>query len=751
MPHRFFNPDGFALRKTTLISFFSTNAEPLRLVLLSLITLLIFKPMFFNVDIGAVDAYVYHEIIADALEQYRHHIFPVYVGQSLFSFTGTPMGRAPYLLLLVGLLNLLTFGKLHSLQIQHATIIFSALAGVYLMYFALLNIGPKKRWLAFVFAIFYITCPAILALIAKLDMYYSFMTIPFLPVLIYALIRNYQKNDVLSYVLFPASLSLIWMAHPSIAFFCTTICAIFFGLRLVFQPQIFVRLVLTGGLFALLSLWQFTTIISLRMGEYVDMTHFNPTKYAEDLIAFYTSYFTGTFLPINLQNSVPAYYQLGYSLWGALILGLFVAIKKRNILLNYLLLCAFFLIALIYPVPYVSKYIWAHFPQAVIGLSSCWPMTRIYPVLAALCCFIGVFALQDIYSTQINKKYKWRSLISVTLLLAVSWSCFQAAPFNKYLAWYLFLKPAWLLPENARHRLEYTSGYNHNPMLEGIYEPALYNRLLNSDGNELEHYNNKKIMTEACLSNPHTTRDNMVSDLKTSFPRQFNIQNGDALTPLMNLKISPKVKYMLCFDMFISNAQGVFSVDGYKHETISVFRANAPTKKAMLIPVFTTENMEKKLTITLIQSALENGIKSEDSFIKLNSFNLKPYDITQLPIQLHSLIPYHVTVHNPISFSYLETAREYVDGYVALVNGKEYQTRISPSGRVMVPLLPGNNEVKLLYKGTAIIRIAFYISLFFWMIVTVYLTKFITIYPRIQLRLSYPFQTKSARRKRHVH
>lgn len=733
MPHRFFNPAGFALSRTLLASFFLTNAETLRLVLLSLITLLIFKPMFFNVDIGAVDAYVYHGIIADALEQYRHHIFPVYVGQSLFSFTGTPMGRAPYLLLLAGLLNLLTFGKLNSLQIQHATIIFSALAGVYLMYFALLKIGPKQRWLAFVFAIFYITCPAILALIAKLDMYYSFMTIPFLPVLIYALVRSYQKNDVLSYVLFPASLSLIWMAHPSIAFFCTTICAIFFGLRLFFQPQIFVRLVLTGGLFALLSLWQFTTIINLKMGEYVDMSNFNPTKYAEDLIAFYTSYFTGTFLPINLQNSVPAYYQLGYSLWGALILGLFVAIKKRDRLLNYLLLCAFFLIALIYPVPYVSKYLWSHFPQAVIGLSSCWPMVRIYPILAALCCFIGMFALQNVYSKQINKKYTWRSLVSVILLmLAVSWSCFQATPFTKYLAWYLFLKPAWLLSENARHRLEYTSGYNHKPMLEGIYEPALYNRLLDSDGNELEHYNNKKIMTEACLSNPHATRDKMVSDLKASFPRQFNIQNGDALTPLMNLKISPKVKYMICFDMLVSNAQGVFSVDGYKHETISVFRANSPTKQTMLIPVFTTENMEKNLIVTLIQSALENGINREDSFIKLNSFNVIPYDITQLPIQLHSIIPYQATVHNPVNSSYLEVAREYVDGYVALVNGKEYQTRISPSGRVMIPLLPGNNEVKLLYKGTTIIRTTFYISLFFWLFVAVYLGLHIKI--NLQIR-----------------
>lgn len=742
MPNRFFPIMGFMFNvKGLFLSLSSTRIEPLRLTLLALITLLIFKPMLYSVDIGAVDAYVYHGIIADALEQYRHHIFPIYVGQSLFSFTGTPMGRAPYLLLLTGLLNILTLGKLNSLQIQHATIIFSALGGTYMMYFTLLKIAPKHRWLAFAFAIFFITCPAILALIAKLDMYYSFITIPFLPVFMYALVRHYQKNDALSYILISSSLSLIWMAHPSIAFFCTAVCAIFLGLHLLFKPKILLGIVYTGVFFIILSLWQFTTIFSLKMGEYVDMSNFNADKYADDLISFYTSYFTDTLLPVNMQNSAPAYSQLGYSLWLALIIGVMVAISKRDKLLKFFLPCAFFLIALISPVPYLSQYLWAHFPQAAVGLSSCWPMLRIYPILAALSCFIGVIALQDTYSKQTTKKNKLPNWLPTTLfILTVSWSCYQAAPFTKYLAWYIPLKPAWLLPENTRHRLEYTSGYHHKPMLEGIYEPALHNRLLNADGKELEHYNNKKIMEEICLSNPYSTPNTIVSDLKTSFPAQFNIQKGDVLTPLMKLKILPNVKYMLCFDMLIANASGVFSVDGYNHETISVFQGDTPAAQTLLIPVFTTENMEKDLTITLIQSSLKDHLKSSDSFIKLNSFNVKQYDITQLPIQLHSLIPYRVTVQNPINFSYLETSREYVDGYVALVNGKEYQTRISPSGRVMVPLLPGKNEVELSYKGTFLIRAAFYISLFSWIIVAVYLSHSIAITQRTRIVLSYLFR-----------
>ena len=693
--------------------------ELLRLVLLSLITLLIFKPMFYNVDIGAsVDAYVYHEIIADALEQYRHQIFPVYVGQSLFSFTGTPMGRAPFLLLLVGFLNLISFGKFNSLQIQHATIIFSALAGVYLMYFTLAKIGPKQRWLAFIFAILYITCPSILTLIAKLDMYYSFITIPFFPIFVYALVRSYQKNDVLSYVLLSSSLSLIWMAHPSIGFFCTTICVIFFGLRLLFKPKIFVQLVLAGGLFVLLSLWQFTTTFSLKMSEYVDIGSVNPKAHAEALIAFYASYFTGTLLPVNLYSSLPTYNQLGYSLWFALILGLFVAIKKRDRLLSNLLLCGFYLVALISPVPYVSKFLWSLFPPAVIGLSSCWPMLRISPILPAFCCFIGMMSLYKIHPELPEKKL--RNLVTVMLvILAVSWSFFQALPFSKYLSRHRAQSASWLLPENTRHRLEYTSGYHHQPLLEGIYEPALYNRLLQADGKELEGYNNNEIIKKACLLKSNSIKHNMLSDLKITFPKQFNTNNPEALYPLMNLKILPEAKYMFCLNLFISSADGLVSVVGYNHESISTFHGGLPAQQTMLIPLFTTEKMEKELTLTL--TSLRSNYNSKDSFVRLNSFNVITYDINKFPIQLHSLIPYKVTVKNPTKFSYLETAREFVDGYIALVNGTEYPTRISPTGRVMIPLLPGNNEVELFYVGTPLIRATFYVSLFFWIIVLLYL------------------------------
>jgi len=700
----------------------SRKLEFLRLALLGLITLLIFWPMLRGIDIGAVDAYVYHEIIADALEQYRHHIFPVYVGQSLFSFTGTPMDRAPYLLFLVGFLNLLTFGKLNSLEIQHATIIFSALAGVYLMYCALLKIAPKQRWLAFVFAIFYITCPAILAIIAKLDMYYSFIAIPFLPLLIYSLVRNYKKNDILSYVLLSASLSLIWMSHPSIAFFCTTVCAIFFSFRLISQPTIFAKLVFAGALFTLLSLWQFITIFNLKMSEYVEMSYSSSEKYAQDLIVLYKSYVGDTFLPVNLHTGTPGYVQLGYALWLALLIGVAIAIKKRNILLNYLLTCAGFLIILIYPIPYISLFIWSHFPASVIGLSNCWPMLRIYPILAALCCFIGVIALQDFYAKQISKKNRLHHWVPNTLIiLAVSWSCYQAVPFTKYLQWYLFLKPAWLLPENARHRLEYTSGYHHKPILEGVYEPELYNRLLDSNEKEVENYDNRKIMEKLCLSGTHPMK-NTVFGMNSLFPTQFKIQTVGIRTPLMHLRILPDIRYMLCFDSIIAQASGTFSVDGYKHETISTFSADSPSAQTILIPVFTTEHMEKDLTVTLILSASTSEFKSKDSFIKLNSFNVIEYDTRALPIQLHSLIPYHASVQNPVHFAYLETAREYVDGYVAFVNGKEYQTQISPTGRVMVPLLPGRNDVELLYKGTIPIRIAFYLSLFFWIIVVIFIS-----------------------------
>ena len=138
-----------------------TFTEFLRLTLLAAVALLIAQPYFSPRLIGTGDALWYHHLLADAVTQFRAGVFPVFVGQSDYSFNGAvyPLRAAPYYQYLAIGLDLITGQSLSFFALQHLTAVLSFLGGILGAYFSLVWVAPAQRWPAAALATLYVLCP----------------------------------------------------------------------------------------------------------------------------------------------------------------------------------------------------------------------------------------------------------------------------------------------------------------------------------------------------------------------------------------------------------------------------------------------------------------------------------------------------------------------------------------------------------------------------------------------------------------
>jgi len=120
------------------------QSELLRCALLIAVALLLAQPYFSPRLIGTGDALWYHHLLADAVTQFRAGVFPVFVGQSDFSFNGAvyPLRAAPYYQYFAGGLDLVTGRSLGFFALQHLTAIISFVAGIFAAYYSLVWVAP---------------------------------------------------------------------------------------------------------------------------------------------------------------------------------------------------------------------------------------------------------------------------------------------------------------------------------------------------------------------------------------------------------------------------------------------------------------------------------------------------------------------------------------------------------------------------------------------------------------------------------
>ncbi len=201
----------------------SVWAETFRWVMLPVAACWLFRPFFESEFFGAVDARSYGYTMVDALLQSRAGVFPVLVGQSEFMFNGAihPIRTAPYHHYLGIALDLITFRELSPLAIQHLTVVVTAAQAALMGYACLVWVAPHRRWLAWVFAMLFVSSPAVGGYVYGQEMYMTFMTFGWLPLVLAGNVRLLRQDDRMGWLWLVAGLALVWVAHAPVALWLT--------------------------------------------------------------------------------------------------------------------------------------------------------------------------------------------------------------------------------------------------------------------------------------------------------------------------------------------------------------------------------------------------------------------------------------------------------------------------------------------------------------------------------------------------
>ncbi|HEX3729125.1 MAG TPA: hypothetical protein VHV47_04935, partial [Opitutaceae bacterium] len=210
--------------------------EALRWTVLLAAGILLTLPYARPERIGAGDAQDYAEHVADFIRQVKGGVFPVLVGQSHFAYNGAfnPIRTAPYLEYAGGLLWALSFGRLDAFAVQNLEIILSLVAAGFSAYLCLQRLAPRQPTACLLLAFLYISSPGVLALVYEGDMIPSWLTLPYLPIMIYLVVRVADEGPRLRWLVGMAIAgAALWWAHAPIAMWTCFIAVPVVALRLV--------------------------------------------------------------------------------------------------------------------------------------------------------------------------------------------------------------------------------------------------------------------------------------------------------------------------------------------------------------------------------------------------------------------------------------------------------------------------------------------------------------------------------------
>ena len=683
-------------------------------------------------NIGGADAKWYQYMLHDAIIQLNNGLFPSFLGQSEYAFFGEPYVRAPYYLFLGQALNAVTLNSLSALHIQHLTVIFSALLGAYLLYYLLSRLAPNLpnlRWAAVCFAYFYVSCPGVLGLIYRLDMYLSFMALPFIPLAFYGLIKAYRDRDNNGYVITGVALSLVWLAHPPIAVWTSAACMLF----LVFQILSLGRGI--GGIFTiglvvlLLNLWQFVAVVEFQLTE----VPIDVLGYANTVTHFLRSDFPASLIPLSSAMKEPGatipYLQLGYALWFAVGLGVLAsAARRRSAPILTLLCCVILLSLFLYPLPVIGDYLWDALPQQVKTLTFLWPQQRLYMVIAALSCFVGMLALAQIAR---NGSQWTRNAVFAAIALAVFWTMHQVQYFQAPENIGISTSALWSADRNPYFFGRYILGSQEKMPFEGEYDPLLKNRLLDSDKQRIEGFDNEIVIARKCLDGERTAAERKLFEPDSYEPFSVSVKNGRPATrSLGNLSLPEQAtQFVLClklseFNFSSSNKKGrsllfTFRLDGNDFHVAQQLVLDAHGGERLVsLPFYVAGRHAGRLKIEFAAAT------DEEASFTVSKYGVLAYTKADLPIKIDAYTSYRSTVTAPSENGYLEVFKQYQPGYRARVNDQETAVLESPNSTVLIPLKDqGANRIKLSYAGTTAMRFALLTSVVGWLLVIFYLYK----------------------------
>lgn len=690
-------------------------AEAGRILALSALAVYLFAPFLTHKAMGAGDANWYTCLLSDVVAQQRVGVFPVYVGQSQFSWNGFPQVQRAGLFLLAAAIDAVSWGRMSPVLLLHVVLAVTALAGALTMYWSLAAVAPARRGMAAVVAALYVLSPAYLWLPISSDSYPAFVCLPALPVLFCAIVRAYRTPDLRAALLGAAALAILWMSNPVIALWATALAALAAVLQLVlvrWSRQMLLCWLVQGAAFLVLSGWYFVAVATMGVDSVGPPGASDGRSALDPLDPTWVGVFVrgarvaipAVFLPVRSGAAGLTDLQLGYALWALLALGLIGAMRKASPEQKALAVLAALVCLLLFPFPFATEFLWSWMPQIFSITNN--PPLRLVPLLALLACFLGVLGLQR------WPPLSWRGTLALATaaLVAGGWGFSEA---NKFRARGFAVQhpssPALALrEENAsmpRYAIPLASRHFSPHGDLGCFDPALDGRLL-VDGNVVAD-------NLAYLLDRTAPSDGVggaaALHLESSLPLEAGRLQG--VRDLARVRLQPGQRCLLTLRYRTRECLGVVWLTGPFFERVHALPASTAGLATLQLPLWTTHDGPVELLVRLVG---DNRERPANADVAIASLSAAFYDRAELPVRITSLIPYEATVTASMACD-LETHRLFVPGYTATVNGSAAPVTKSAEGLVAIPLSPGENRVQLLYTGTAPMRVAGWISLAGWL------------------------------------
>lgn len=679
------------------------RAEAARLLLLAAVATWLLHPFATARQIGAGDALWYANMLADYVTQLRAGVFPVFVGQTDYAFNGAvyPLRVAPFYQHLAGVLDLLTGRQLGIFALQHLCVLVVGYAGIFSSYFALNTLAPGQRWSAAGLAILYLSCPGLLGTIYTQDLYMTWMTIPFVPWVVYGLARPFSVDSLKTQIILGAALAALWWAHAPIALWLTLIAVAAQGVRLaaLHRTRAHVGRAFWGGVtFALLAHYPFVSLASLQTGA-APATDILPRAH---LIAEHVrNVFPGVVLPLSTHARALSDLQLGYALGLVLAIATGLALKTRRAHLLALTLAGAGLLLLILPVP-GNAWVWDHLPETLKRLTYYWPMQRFYLIIAALATGAGISAL----AAGVELKANVTRHLRVLLVIACSWSLWESRQYVA--AGRERTASAEITAQNLRpeNRLTMNHAYGLFPALPAYFSHGVMDP--RAEARQLDH------ATLAVLPPPAPSpTEPALTPLRGTVDA-----NPGVLLLSPSLTLQPGRRYTLEFVFAPKSYVGILQLSGrtffreyalpHSGEALA-FGSEAPHNPTL--PLWTTASEPETITLRFIPT---DGTAPQ-TFAAFAAIRLREINDATATVNVTAQLPFRATVHAPQP-AWLETPRMYQAGYQATVDGRAATVKKSPQGLTMIELPSGAQTITLTYQAPMLLRVSYVTSLLLWLL-----------------------------------
>lgn len=690
----------------------SLHGEAIRWLCVFGATAFVIHPYATRGLLGGGDAQHYVQQLADVIVQADSDRFPFLVGRSIYAYNGDihPLRTAPYFQYVGAATNLLTGRALGTAGVQNLLIVLSLFAAGLLVYLLGLRVGQRPlAWPAGLLAVAFVSCPGILALVYSGDMIASWMTLPYLPGVVYGLLRAREdKNPATALLVVAICLGAIWLAHAPIAFWVSLLALLSLGefaLRRWEGGRGFWMLVGAGTVGLVLAGYVFVSVATLELPDDPNLLRHMRTG---GMIHTLRAGWTGLFSPVDPgATNLLANLQLSPALWLALAAGVVGACAQRRVNFPFLVY-TFGLLLLLTPLDFTAQ-VWGRMPPAVVGATDKWPMQRFYPILSGLVPFVALLGLRARLFT--SRRARW--ILGGLLVTGCAYSLIESGKFTrrgKAIASTVSFTEQRLRPENSmlsRYTYEYfgqlPSYFRHGPMA-----PLFQNRLLAIDTLAIASSNLRAVMEEA----PGVTKGVTLHHFeKTDYGCRF--------TP--KLRIEPGQMYVVNFDFGSRVPEGVLELTSpviYRQYSVSptmeplAYRDGIGHRRGFAL--WTTSPQPDEVELRFYLATGQRLPTTSNAQVRLIHI-----DPRNLPVRLEKLIPYTLSL-SATAPGWLGTPKIFVPGYVAFVDGKETPIARSPEGLVMVPIEQSTREVVLRYRGPWSLRAAFWVTAGGWLVVLLY-------------------------------